>query len=105
MQGGSSYLRDPIQAKVTLLIVVAEYNKLMHREYKIIQNDAGRYYVRCKYTMCQFRLNFNFRNNQFKPPTLAIAHDSSHDGQRERPRHIPSLTEVPNWIHQEGRLK
>jgi len=73
----------------------------------VVQNDARRYCVRCERSDCSFRLNFNFRNQLFGPPTVAIAHNCGTTtvavSRAERPSYLARMLAVREWMHQEGR--
>ena len=52
-------------SKKDIISAIVGYNNMVNRDYKITQNDARRYYVRCAKNTWSFRVNFNFRRNQF----------------------------------------
>ena len=87
-------------SKKDIISTIAEYNNMVNWDYKITQNDARRYYVRCAKNTCSFRVNFNFRRNQFGPPSLAIADDcdiilaNSSLARVVRPHYLANLTTV-----------
>ena len=44
-------------SKKDIIFAIVEYNNIVNRDYKITQNDARRYYVRCAKNTCSFRVS------------------------------------------------
>jgi hypothetical protein len=61
-------------SKSDIISALIQYHHLYQRDYLPKQNDARRYYVKCTLSTCEFHANFNFRDNNFKPPTSSMQH-------------------------------
>ena len=93
--------KDDIIARVVL------YHKTCNKEFKLVQSDKRRYLCKCPIEGCDFRLNFNFKDNNFRAPTLFKPHSCatsinvSATTRMGIPRYVSVIEDVQSWVRVE----
>jgi hypothetical protein len=84
--------------------VVQSYHRLTQKSFKLVHSDKRRYYVKCTMDQCSFKLNFNFRENNFTAPSTRMAHSCNINVSHEHT--VSSLAndnDVQSWFDIAGR--
>ncbi len=91
-------------SKADIKCSVEEFHQKVRRNFKITISDKRRLYVRCMSGSCPFRLNFNFRQDSFSPPTSYVDHTCCENvSKKDSVNYLINIPEVQSLIAREGR--
>lgn len=91
-------------SKNDIKVAVQKYHSDSRRSFQILKSDQRRYYIRCSVSNCPFKLNFNFRNNNWSNPKTRVPHTCN--PSFEENISVSSLVndeDVRNWFSVTGR--